>query len=144
MSIEPLSFSVDLINDKVKFSGCLRDNAPITVDYIPPIGDGQGYTSLELFLMSLATCSGTSVLLLLRKMRKTVTGCRVTAEGVRREQHPTSFERITLRFSVASPDATDSDVQKALQLAEDSICPVWAMIKHNVEVVTEYKIVAAA
>jgi uncharacterized OsmC-like protein len=34
-------------------------------------------------------------------------------------------------------------MQKAITLAEGSVCPVWAMVKGNVEIVTEYKIVAS-
>ena len=142
MNFEPLDISIDLINDKVRFSGVLRENTPIIVDYIPPIGDGQGYTSLELFLMSLATCAGSAVLLLLRKMRKTVTGLTVQAHGIRRDQHPTCFQTIALDFTLQSPDASESDVQNVLRMSEESICPVWAMIKGNVEVTTGFRIVA--
>lgn len=142
MQFQPLEVSVDLVNDKVRFAGSLRDNAPVSIDYTPPFGDGQGYTSLELFLMSLTTCLGTSVLLVLRKMHKTVTGCRISAHAVRREEHPTCFERIAVELVLHSPDATESDVQRAMKLTEDSLCPVWAMIKNNVEVDAAYRIVA--
>ena len=142
MPFEPLAITVNLVNDKVQFTGSLRSQPSITVDYIPPIGDGEGYTSLELLLMSLATCAGTSVLLLLRKMHKTITAFSVTASGVRRAQHPTGFERITLDMVLHSPDVTDSDIQQALQLSEASICPVWAMIKGNVEVNPSYRLMS--
>ncbi len=52
---------------------------------------------------------------------------------------PTSFRKIFLAFELQSKDAVDADVQKALKLAEDSVCAVWAMVKGNVEIVTEYK-----
>ena len=84
----------------MQFTGSLRTLPPITVDYTPPIGDGAGYTSLELFLMSFATCAGTSVLLLLRQMHKTISGLTVTAQGARRTQHPTCFAKITLDIVV--------------------------------------------
>ncbi|HEY3379893.1 MAG TPA: OsmC family protein [Armatimonadota bacterium] len=141
MHFDPLTVSVDLIDDKVRFAGALRANAPVTVDYTPPIGGGQGYTSLELFLYSLTTCLGTSVLLVLRKMQKTITGCHVQAHGIRREEHPTCFARIALELVLQSPDATESDVQHALRIAEDSLCPVWAMIKNNVEVSPSFQLI---
>ena len=40
-------------------------------------------------------------------------------------------------------EVKDADIQKAIQLAEDSVCPVWQMVKNNVEVTTEYKINAS-
>ncbi len=120
----------------------LRAHPAIPIDYIPPLGDGQGYTPLELVLMSLGACSGGTIGLLLRKMGKTVSSIKVNTKGIRREQHPTSFQMIYLEFMVHSGDVHDADIQKAIKLAEDSICPVWALLKGNVEVITKYQITA--
>ncbi len=141
MKFEPLNVSVDLINDKVRFSGTANENAPVSIDYTPPVGDGQGYTSLELFLLSLASCMGTAMLLMLRKQQLTVTGCRISAQGTRREEHPTCFDHITVEMEFRSPDATDAHVEQALKITESTICPVWAMIKGNVEVHPIWKII---
>jgi len=130
-----------LINDKVKFSGISMDNPEVIIDYVKPIGDGEGYTSLELFLISLATCSGTSVLSLLRKMQKDVSGLKVFANGERREQHPTYFKKILLHFELQSKDAETSNMEKALKISEESICPVWNMVKNNVEISFTYDII---
>jgi putative redox protein len=136
-----LKASVSLINEKVKFKGTSGDKPEVILDYTPPLGDGEGYTSLELFLISLASCSGTSVIVLLRKMRKEVSGLKVNVKGNRREEHPTYFERIFLEFILESKDAEASDLDKAIKLSEESICPVWNMIKNNVEINYEYKII---
>lgn len=50
------------------------------------------------------------------------------------------FERISLELVLASPDAEDKDLEQALRLAEESVCPVWQMLKNNVEVAAEYRI----
>lgn len=140
MSHEHVEASVALMNDKVQFKGAAGANPPITFDYYPPLGDGQGYTGLEGFLTSLAACSGTAVVFLLRRMHKNIAGCQVHAQGVRRDQHPTCFQKIFLEFVIDSEDVTVADLQKAIQLSEESYCPVWAMIQNNVEVVTTAKI----
>jgi putative redox protein len=136
--------AVRLTSQKVKFTGVSDGNPdqPITFDYKPPIGDGAGYNGLELLLMSLSGCSATAIVYLLRKMGKTVSGLEVNAKGIRREQPPIKFEKIYLEFILNSKDIKDIDIQKAIQLAEQSVCPVWQMIKNNVEVVPEYKIVS--
>lgn len=136
-----LKTEIKLVNDKIHFFGKSKDNDPISIDYSSPIGDDLGYTSLELFMLSLSSCVGSSLALLLRKMSKTVTGLEIKTYGVRRNQHPTSFEKTTLQIVLFSDDATNQAVDKALALSEDSICPVWAMIKHTVEVVINYSIV---
>jgi putative redox protein len=139
---EQLQATVELVNQKVKFKGTTGTKDPVYIDYVPPVGDGEGYTSLELLLFSFASCSATSVVHLLRKMKKNVTGFKVNAKGIRRETHPLSFEKISLEFIVNSGDTADADIQRAIQLSEESLCPVWAMLKNNVEINTEYQIIS--
>jgi len=136
--------NVRLINQKVQFTGVSNANTdrPITFDYKPPLGDGMGYNGLELLLMSLSGCSATAIVFLLRKMRKTVSGLEVNATGIRREKPPIKFEKIFIEFILSSKDTKDTDIQKAIQLAEQSLCPVWQMIKNNVEVIPKYKIIS--
>jgi putative redox protein len=138
-----LEVTVTSTNRKLGYTGALRSHPAVPIDYIPPLGDGMGYTPLELLLMSLAACSGGTVGLLLRKTGKTVTGIKVNTKGVRREQHPMSFQKIFLEFVITSDDVKDVDVQKAIKLAEDSVCPVWAMVKGNAEISSNHKIVAS-
>lgn len=137
---EQLTVTASLMNDKVKFRGTSRSNPEIILDYTPPIGDGEGYTSLELVLISLASCSGTAIALLLRKMRKDVSGLKINVKGSRREEHPTYFEKIHMEFSLVSKDVEEADLEKVIKLSEESICPVWNMIKNNVEISYEYTI----
>ncbi|HEX7319859.1 MAG TPA: OsmC family protein [bacterium] len=141
MGNEQSAITVKLINKKLQFTGTAGSNAPVTIDYVPPLGDGQCYMSLELLLISLASCCGSTVASLLRRMKKDVSGMVIEAQGVRRDQHPTSFRKIMLEFVINSQDAVDADVQSAIKLSEDTFCPVWAMLKNNVEVATEFKII---
>jgi len=135
--------TVRLINQKVQLTGVSNTNPdhPITFDYKPPLGDGQGYNGLELLLMSLGGCSATAIVYLLRRMGKTVSGLEVKAKGIRREEPPIKFEKIFIEFILHSKDTKDTDIRKAIQLAEKAVCPVWQMIKNNVEVVPEYRII---
>jgi putative redox protein len=140
---EQLEVAIVLINDKVQFRGVAGTHPAITLDYTPPLGDGQGCTPLELLLMSLATCAGATVVTLLRRMRKSITGLKVQAHGARRDSHPICFKGIMLEFTLISADTTTVDMDKALKMAEETYCPVWAMLKGNVEVKTEYRINAS-
>ena len=140
---EQLEVTVRLTNQKVQFTGVSRSNPEVIFDYTPPLGDGEGYTGLEMLLMSLAACSGTSVVALLRKTGKTVSAFQVAARGIRREEHPTSFEKIFLSFVLTSENTGDADILKAIQLSEQQVCPVWDMLKGNVEIITEHKIIAS-
>lgn len=132
---------IKLINDKIKFSCKVKDNPEIITDYIPPLGNNEGYMPLEVFLISLAACTSGTILPLLKTMRKTVGGFEMKIEGTRREEHPTSFSRIIMDMEIQSNDLEPVDLEKALKLAEEKYCPVWAMIKNNVTVETTYKII---
>jgi Predicted redox protein, regulator of disulfide bond formation len=136
-----LEVSVDLTNQKVQFAGATRSNPAITIDCAPPLGDGQGYTPLELLLISLASCSGTTIVTLLRRMRKNISWLNVKARGIRRDQNPSSFQKIFLEYVICSEDVCSSEVEKAIKLTEETYCPVWTMLKNNVEVIPEFRIV---
>ncbi|OPX83331.1 MAG: hypothetical protein A4E53_04672 [Pelotomaculum sp. PtaB.Bin104] len=132
--------SATLINQKLMFEGKAADNPSIIIDYIPPLGDGEGYMPLQLLLISLASCSGSTVVTLLRKMRKDVSGIKVIANGARRDEHPLGFKTIQLDLIIQSKDIDETSIQKAIQLSEQTYCPVWAMLKNNVEIKTTYSI----
>lgn len=135
-----LTVTADLINDKVKFSGVSRDNNEVFIDAVQPLGEGDGYTPLELFLMSLATCSGMTLALLLRKVNKNVSELSVIASGERRETLPKYFKSIQLRFELASNDVQPDDIENAIKNMEEYSCPIWNMVKNNVDIISEYKI----
>lgn len=131
--------SICLINDKLNFNGVVGENIPVSIDYTPPLGDNLGYTSLELLLLSISSCLGSSVLTFLRKMGKTITACEIHSKGIRRDEHPTCFKTIYLEIELKSSDTTEDDLKKVLKLSEETYCPVWAMLKGNVEIITGYK-----
>ncbi|PKP04229.1 MAG: osmotically inducible protein OsmC [Bacteroidetes bacterium HGW-Bacteroidetes-6] len=131
-----LQTTISLINSKVKFDGWTEGNKPVSIDYIPPVGDSDGYTSLELLLLSLSSCLGTALLLFLRRMNKTIGEFRIEASGDRRQEHPTCFSKITLEIHLQASDTTVAEVEKVIKMAEETYCPVWALLKGNVEIET--------
>jgi putative redox protein len=134
-----LEASVELKNGRMLFEGESGGHTVMT-DYIPPHGDGQGFMSLQLFLVSLASCLGGTITFLAKSMNKEVKELSIGATGTRREQHPLCFDSIALNTKMVSSDMDDETMQKILASAEEKICPVMAMIKGNVKVSTTYQI----
>lgn len=132
--VTAIEASLSLVNSKLHIIGQAGNFEPIDTDYIPPYGDGLGYMPLQLFLISFGACAAGAVLTLLRRMQRNIEAFDMNVSGIRRTEHPTSFSEITVEYIITSGDITEQDVHKALALAEQSICPVWAMIKGNVEV----------
>ena len=137
-----LTAKVKLINNRLNFAGNVEGNSPISIDYIPPLGDNLGYTSLELLLLSFTSCLGSAVLTFLRKMQKSISECEISAKGIRNEEHPTGFKSIEVIIQIHSSDVNEDDLKKVVGLAEDKYCPVWAMIKGNAEIKCNFTIVS--
>lgn len=131
-----LSVSLDLLSEKVQFSGKTEGQDPILIDYVPPVGDGKGYTSLELLLLSLASCMATSLLMFLRRSGKTINNLNVNIEAERKADHPTILTQIHLRFFFDSPDLQQSDFERVLEITEEKYCPVYAMINPATKIIS--------
>jgi putative redox protein len=131
--------TVKLINDRVLFEGNVSGNQPVMIDYVPPLGDNLGYTSLELLLLSLSSCVGTAILAILRKMQKGVSGFEISSVGQRKEEHPTGFRSIHLEVNLQSDHIETADMDKVIKLIE-GICPLLSMLKGNVEITYAYQI----
>ncbi|NLG25485.1 MAG: OsmC family protein [Clostridiales bacterium] len=135
MSRPDLSIAMRLMDDQVRFEATARDNAAVTLDYFPPFGEGKGYTSMELLLISAASCLATTLVTMLRgRTQRTISAVRATADGMVREAHPKSFSHIEIVVELDSPDAEEAEVARAFKVAEEWICPVLAMLRGNVEV----------
>ncbi len=131
---QPVRAQVRLVNDGVRLMTTFPEKPSIEVDSTPPYGAGDTLSAMELFLTSLCSCSGGTVLALLHKMRKTVSSFSIDAQGARREEPPTSYETISLSFRLTSPNTTAEEFLKVIHLTEEKYCPVWAMIKGSVTV----------
>ncbi len=134
-----LTAKIQLLNQKLHFKGQASDNEAISIDYISPLGDNLGYTSLELFLLSLSSCAGSAILVLLRKMNKNIDSFEIISTAKRKEEHPTGFKSIEMQIILKSTDITTENMDKVLAMMH-GICPVLSMIDPNVEINFKYKL----
>lgn len=129
-----LTVHTEMLNAKMQYRSTIPGFEPIISDYPEPLGDHQGPCSLELFLVAFTTCTGNAISHILRKKRKDVQGLSIKATGRKRTEHPLNFETITLEIHLSSPDTNQDELDRAIFLAEEKLCPVWNMIKGNVTV----------
>ena len=141
MSMGQVEVQVSLVNEKVQFKGVSMSNPqnPITFDYLPPVGDGQGFLGLDLLVLSFAGCVSTAMVFLLRKMGKTISGFKMNVKGIKRA-NPLSLEKICLEVVLESDNTGDSEIKSVIEQAE-KLSPVWLALKNNVEVDVKYKII---
>lgn len=133
-----LNVSVGDLKGKMQLTGRGHTGHEVAIDYTPPMGDDMGFTSLELLLVSLASCSGHTIQFLLDKMGKPVLKLDVNVVGKRRmDEHPTVVTHAHLTYKVKGSGLDQTTVEKAIRMAEEKYCPVWAMLRNNVAVTWE-------
>jgi putative redox protein len=114
----------------------------VTLDYpLPPKETCSNPTPLQMLLTSLAVCSGSSVALVLERMRQRLTGLEVEAHALRAEEHPTVLTEIDLVFVVRGVGVEADAVERALRIAEAQLCPVWVMLKDSTPISASYRLV---
>lgn len=115
--------------------------ARVELDAGVPTGKGDDLNPMENVLASLAACASMTMLISLRnKQSRHVGGLRVKAKGTLGDAPPNTYESIDLCFEFVSTDASEQEIQHALDMAESKLCPVWALLKGNVEVNSSFTI----
>ena len=138
----PQELSVRAVRDSLMCFNASTAKHSVCLDY--PLGPGPtaGPTPLEMLLTSLAVCAGSTLGLVLDRMKQPVTGLVVEARGKRRDEHPTVITEIALEFVIAGAQTDPAKVTQALKIAEDQLCPVWAMLKGGTPISASFRIEA--
>ena len=124
----------------LKFAATAGEHS-VTLDYPFPSGHvAEGPTPLQMLLASLAVCSGSTLALVLSRAKQPVTGLEVQARGQRSDTHPTVLTEISLEFVVRGTGVQSEAVQQALTVAEERLCPVWAMLKASTPIAVSFRL----
>lgn len=78
----------------------------------------------ELLLSALAACASVDMISMIKKRRKTFVDLKAEVNGTRREEHPRAFTDIHAKFIITSPDLTDQEAERIVQLAATKYCSV--------------------
>ncbi|MEM1418810.1 MAG: OsmC family protein [Myxococcota bacterium] len=110
---------------------------PVRIDGPATLGGSDGgMRPMELFLVSLATCSAMDVVMILDQQRQTLEDLDIEVEGKRADAVPAVYERIHLRF-IASGDVAMNKLERAVKLSAEKYCSVSRMLLPSVEVTHE-------
>ncbi len=99
---------------------------------------------MSIMLQSLAACTSVDIVDILHKKRKTITAFSVRIHAERADEHPKVFTSAALHFTLTSPDAAMSDLERCIELSQEKYCSVAAMFKRSgCELVTTAEIIVA-
>jgi putative redox protein len=101
-------------------------------DASPDIGgENSAPTPMQVFLQSMVACTMMDTLSILRKKRKEVTDMTVDVDAERAETHPKVFTRVTMNFTLVSPDAELADLNRSIELSHKNYCSASAMFQRS-------------
>lgn len=84
---------------------------------------------MELLLQAAGACTGMDAVAILKKKRKHIVDFTVTLDAERVESHPKTFSSIAVHYHLVSPDATEADLKRSIELSQENYCPVMAMLR---------------
>ncbi len=116
----------------VTFIGRAKSNHWVAMDGPEHFGGAEaGTRPMELFLISLAGCTGADVASILNKMRVKIDKFEVHVDSERASEHPKVYTKIdiTYKFWGKNLEAVKDKIEKAINLSQDVYCSVSEMIR---------------
>ena len=91
-----------------------------------------GQSPMEMILSALCGCVAVEVAQMIKKRRKHVGDLTITAEGIRKEDHPRGFTQIKIIFTLKSSDANNEELEKVTRLSLEKYCSVAESLKADI------------
>lgn len=124
----------------MQLEGTTASGQIVKLDSTPDKTAALGPSPLELVLQALGGCTVMDVVSILQKMRRTITSLTLDISADRREEYPRIFTRIHLFYKLASPDAAENELARAIKLSEEKYCSVSGMLRPTVNITTSYEL----
>lgn len=96
---------------------------------------------MELLLAGAGGCTAFDVVMILKKARQQVTGCKVQLEATRAETEPKVFTHINMKFIVTGKGLDPARVEKAVALSHDKYCSATIMLGKTAEITHSIEII---
>ncbi len=115
----------------------------LTMDGAPD-GGGRNLAPrpMETVLAGTGGCAAYDVVLILKRGRFDVRGCKVEVTSERASEDPKVFTKIHMHFVVSGAGLTDSAVERAVRLSHDKYCSATIMLGKTAEVSTSFELAA--
>lgn len=95
----------------------------------------------DLLLLSLASCSGYDVVMILGRQRQRLVDLYINVEGTQADEPPYQFTDIHLHYVVEGSDLDEKKVARAIELSETKYCSVAATISGVAKLTHSFEIV---
>jgi putative redox protein len=115
----------------------------LTMDGAPD-GGGRDLAPrpMETVLAGTGGCTAYDVVLILKRGRHDVRGCRVRLQAERAAEDPKVFTRIHMHFVVSGRAIPAAAVARAVELSHERYCSASIMLGKTAEITTSHEVVA--
>jgi putative redox protein len=91
--------------------------------------ENSAATPMEVMLQTIAACTGIDIVLVMGKKRRTIMDFKIEIQGKRRDNHPRIFTDVEIKYILDSPNATEKEFLRAIELSQDKYCGASAVVK---------------
>lgn len=125
----------------ITFIGKSDSNHWITMDGPESFGgNNAGIRPRELLLISLAGCTGADVSAILSKKRVELKSFMINISAESTDTHPKVYTKIHLEYVFSGDDIKEKDIERAIDLSQNTYCGVTAMLSKSIDITYSYKI----
>jgi len=103
----------------------------------------KAFSPTELLLAGVVACAAVDIVSMIKKRRKTFIDLNAETNGVRKDDHPRGFKEINLKYIITSPDLTNDELSKIIELAVIKYCSVAESLDKNIQLTHSFEIVRA-
>jgi putative redox protein len=116
----------------------------LTMDGAPD-GGGRNLAPrpMETVLAGTGACTAYDVVLILKRGRHEVTGCRLKMSAERATTDPKVFTRIHMHFVVSGRQLNAQAVARAVTLSHEKYCSATAMLARTAEITVSHEVLEA-
>jgi len=130
--------------DGMSFSAEVGSGHLINMDGAPEAG-GRNLAPrpMELLLAGAGGCTAFDIVMILKKSRQNISGCKVKLEATRADSDPKVFTHINMKYIVTGKDLDPGRVAKAVELSHDKYCSATIMLRKTAEISHTIEIIEA-
>ena len=136
--------SVRWTGDGMSFVARTGSGHLVTMDGAPA-GGGNNLAPrpMEMVLVGAGGCTAYDVVLILKRGRHDVRGCKVKVQAQRAETDPKVFTRIAMHFVVSGRGLPAAAVERAIALSHERYCSASIMLGKTAAITTSFELVEA-
>jgi putative redox protein len=106
------------------------------------MGSPEGFSPMELLLISLAGCTGMDIVSILEKKRQPLHALKILVRGLRREDYPRIYTELEVEYQLYGNSLDARAVEQAISLSREKYCSVSAMLGQAAILRTSFVILA--